>query len=84
MNGQKIVYVKYEGGIWPVTNMFDIDKEETEDISLAVTCVAKMATTSVDASNTRIECVEWLVLAVCDGDLITNPQAVARRTDCSA
>jgi hypothetical protein len=68
MAGTKIVYVKYEGGIWPVTNMFDVDKEETEDISLAVTCVAKIADD------------EWLALVVCDGDLITNPQVATRRT----
>jgi hypothetical protein len=60
-----MVYVKHQGATWPVTNMFDIDKEETNDISLATTCVAKMADD------------EWLALVVCDGDLFEDEGHIA-------
>jgi hypothetical protein len=53
-----MIVVKYEGALWPVTNMFDIDKQETDDLSLATACVAKLADD------------QWLAIVVTDGDLM--------------
>ena len=53
-----MITIKHKGALLPVTNMFDIDGVETEDISLATTCVAKQADD------------EWLVIEVYAGDLI--------------